>query len=97
MINQSNRPLIIFPQGTRVSPEDRSKFKKGVGRIYENLNINCQPIAHNSGLVWPKHGKLKSNSIITISILKPIPSGLNKEKFLDELQNVIYSEMDRIN
>ena len=96
-INQSKRPIIIFPQGTRLPPEDRSKFKKGVGRIYENLNINCQPIAHNSGLVWPKNGKLKSNGIITISILKPIPSGLNKEKFLDELQNAIYSEMDRIN
>ena len=32
-------------------------FKKGVGRIYEELKISCQPIAINSGYVWPKKGK----------------------------------------
>ena len=39
LINTSNRPLIIFPQGTRLPPEDRSPFKKGSGRIYEELKI----------------------------------------------------------
>ena len=41
----SNRPIIIFPQGTRVLPDDRTPFKKGVGRIYNELKIKCQPIA----------------------------------------------------
>ena len=39
LVNTSNRPLIVFPQGTRLLPEDRSSFKKGVSRIYEELNI----------------------------------------------------------
>ena len=56
-------------------------LKKESGRIYEELGINCQPVAINSGNVWPKNGKLKSNQKITVSILKEIESGM-KEKYL---------------
>ena len=97
LINTSNRPLIIFPQGTRLLPNDRTPFKKGVGRIYEKLEITCQPIAINSGYVWPKRGLKKSCSNLTISILKPIEAGLNKELFLKKLENDIYSELDILN
>ena len=97
MIASSNRPLIIFPQGTRVLPDERPPFKKGASRIYEELNVACQPVAINSGYVWPKKGEKKSNKTITISILKPIPSGLTKENFIQILEKNIYSELDLIN
>ena len=96
-INSSNRPLIIFPQGTRLSPEDRTPFKKGSSRIYEELKISCQPLAINSGNTWPKKGSKNINTILTISILKPIEPGLKKEIFLKELENTIYSELDFLN
>ena len=94
IINSSNRPLIIFPQGTRVSPNDRLPFKKGASRIYEELNISCQPIAINSGKVWPKTGYKNSNKIITVSILKKIPAGISKYEFLKILEKNIFSELD---
>ena len=93
----SNRPLIIFPQGTRLTSEDRAPFRKGAGRIYDELKIKCQPVAINSGNVWPKKGKLKPNKNLTISILKPIESGLNKDIFLQNLQDNIYFELDSLN
>ena len=93
-VNLSDRPLIIFPQGTRLPPEDRVPFKKGASRIYEELKIACQPIAINSGNTWPKKGLLKINTILTISILKSIEPGLEKGIFLKELENIIYSELD---
>jgi len=96
-INSSERPLIIFPQGTRLPPDDRTSFKKGSGRIYKELKIPCQPIAINSGNTWPKKGSKKNNTILTVSILKPIESGLEKEIFLKKLENVIYSELDILN
>ena len=96
-INSSDRPLIIFPQGTRLPPEDRTPFKKGSSRIYDELKISCQPIAINSGNTWPKKGSKKTNTILTISILKPIEPGLDKEIFLKELENTIYSELDVLN
>tara|TARA_B110000003_G_scaffold257769_1_gene276356 strand:- start:3100 stop:3765 length:666 start_codon:yes stop_codon:yes gene_type:complete len=97
LINKSDRPLIIFPQGTRLDPEDRQQFKKGAARIYDQLKIKCQPIAINSGYVWPKKGLLKSNLKLTISILKPIDAGLDKENFLRILQEKVYSELDTLN
>ena len=93
-INSSSRPLIIFPQGTRLPAEYRTPFKKGSSRIYEELKISCQPIAINSGNTWPKNGSKKTNTILTISILKPIEPGLEKKIFLEKLENVIYSELD---
>jgi len=96
IVQNSNRPLIIFPQGTRVLPNDRPPFKKGASRIYEELKIACQPVAINSGYVWPKKGLKNSHKTITISILKPIESGLEKEKFIKILENNIYSELDLI-
>ena len=93
-INSSDRPLIIFPQGTRLTPEDRTPFKKGSSRIYEELKISCQPIAINSGYTWPKNGSNQVNTTLTISILKPIEPGLEKQIFLKKLEDVIYSELD---
>ena len=96
-ISNSNRPIIIFPQGTRVPPNERPPFKKGASRIYEELNIICQPLAINSGYVWPKRGLKSSHKTITISILKPIEAGLPKEEFIKILENSIYSELNLLN
>ena len=97
VVKSSDRPLIIFPQGTRVLPYERPPFKKGVSRIYEKLNIACQPIAINSGHVWPKLGKKGYNKIITVSIMPKINKNLEKGEFLKTLENRIYSELDLIN
>ena len=93
----SNRPIIIFPQATRLEPNDRSDFKKGASRIYEMLKLKCQPVAINSGSVWPKMGLLKANKTITISILQPIDPKLEPKEFLKLLQTNIYKELDNLN
>ena len=96
-LTDSKRPLIIFPQGTRVKPEERPPFKKGVARIYEELKISCQPVAINSGYVWPKRGSKTPNKQITISILPSIDYQMEKNEFVNNLEKKIYSELNRIN
>ena len=96
-INNSNRPIIIFPQATRVLPNERPPFKKGSAKIYDELKIFCQPVAINSGFVWPKHGTKTSNRTITISILAKINPGLEKFEFLKIVENKIYAELDLLN
>ena len=96
IVKNENRPLLIFPQGTRVKIEERVPFKKGAGRIYEALNISCIPIALNSGKVWPKKGIIKRPGKITISLLEPIKPGLDKNVFIKDLENKIYTEISKI-
>ena len=96
IINNEDRPLLIFPQGTRVKIDDKVPFKKGVGRIYEALNISCVPVALNSGKVWPKRGIVKYPGKITVSFLEPIKPGLNRDEFIKNLEMKIYDEIKNI-
>ena len=96
IIKNKKRPLLIFPQGTRVKADDRVPFKKGVGRIYEALNICCVPVALNSGNIWPKSGIIKYPGKITVSFLKPIEPGLNRDEFIRNLEMKIYDEIKNI-
>ena len=96
IIKNEKRPLLIFPQGTRVGVDDKVPFKKGVGRIYQALNISCVPIALNSGKVWPKHGIIKHPGKITVSFLKPIEPGLSRDDFIKNLETKIYDEIKNI-
>tara|TARA_B110000967_G_scaffold112635_1_gene115250 strand:+ start:906 stop:1613 length:708 start_codon:yes stop_codon:yes gene_type:complete len=94
-IKKFNRPLLIFPQGTRVRFDDRSPFKKGVGRIYDTLNLPCIPVALNSGKIWPKNSFMKYPGNIHISFLEPIEPGLEKNIFLKILEEKIYFETEK--
>ena len=97
VLNDKRNTLIIFPQCTRKDYKDRSKFKKGFARIYNDFQINCLPIAINSGKTWPKSSLLKSKQNITVSILKSFEPGKDVEKFSTEVENSIYEELDLIN
>jgi 1-acyl-sn-glycerol-3-phosphate acyltransferase len=96
-IEISKRPLLIFPQGTRVKYGERIAFKKGAGRIYEALNLPCVPVALNTGKVWPKNSFLKYNHDIVISFLEPIEPGKDKNNFISDLEEKIYSSIDGLN
>ena len=96
-VQNSNRPILIFPQATRVLPDDKIPFKKGIGRIYKELSIKCLPVAINSGRVWGKNNILKSNKSITISILNPINPGIDPNNFINTIEKKIYDELDKIN
>ena len=94
-IETSKRPLLIFPQGTRVTLDEQPPFKKGVGRIYKALNLPCVPVALNTGKVWPKNSFLKYPGDIHISFLEPIMSGKNNEEFVKDIENKIYTEIKK--
>ncbi len=96
IVSEENRPLLIFPQGTRVKFKEKIPFKKGVGRIYEALNVSCLPVALNSGKVWPKEGIIKHSGNITISFLNPIKPGQSKDEFVRNLEMQIYEEIENI-
>jgi len=96
-IHKHNRPLLIFPQGTRTKFNDRTPFKKGVGRIYDSLKMSCIPVALNSGKIWPKNSFMKYAGDIHISFLSPLMPGTNKDEFIKILEQKIYLEIEKFN
>tara|TARA_A100001015_G_C14586333_1_gene554879 strand:+ start:380 stop:634 length:255 start_codon:yes stop_codon:yes gene_type:complete len=54
--------IIIFPEGTRVDPDDRSKIHaSGIFILYKYLNIPILVIKHNSGKLWRNKKFMKIN------------------------------------
>jgi 1-acyl-sn-glycerol-3-phosphate acyltransferase len=94
-IYKNNRPLLIFPQGTRVKFTEIVPFKKGVGRIYDSLGLHCIPVALNSGKIWPKNNFLKYPGNIHVTFLEPIEPGIEKNVFVKLLEEKIYSEIKK--
>jgi 1-acyl-sn-glycerol-3-phosphate acyltransferase len=94
-ISKTKRPILIFPQGTRVKYNEKVPFKKGVGRIYQSINLPCIPIALNSGKIWPRNSFMKFKGNIHISFLEPIMPGMEKSEFVRQLENKIYSEIEK--
>ncbi|MDC0628132.1 1-acyl-sn-glycerol-3-phosphate acyltransferase [Pelagibacteraceae bacterium] len=94
-IEKQKRPLLIFPQGTRVRFDEQPPFKKGVGKIYNSLNLPCVPVALNTGKIWPKNSFMKYSGDIHISFLEPIMPGKDKNDFIKEIEDAIYSEIKK--
>jgi len=94
-LEENKRPLLIFPQGTRVKLDEQPPFKKGVGRIYKALNLPCIPVALNTGQVWPKNSFMKFSGDIHISFLDPIMPGKDNDEFTKEIENKIYTEIKK--
>tara|TARA_Y100000590_G_scaffold463233_1_gene629485 strand:+ start:3501 stop:4124 length:624 start_codon:yes stop_codon:yes gene_type:complete len=85
----NNRPILIFPEGTRQDIDSNGKYKRGVLYLYKNLGIPCVPVALNSGKYWPKNTIKKNPGKISIEFLNPIEPGLNDQDFMKKLQTSI--------
>lgn len=81
--------LIIFPEGTRVKPEENKPYNPGVALLYEQCQAPIIPVALNTGYCWPKNQMKKIPGTVTIEFLPPMPEGLHRRAFLTELQERI--------
>ena len=86
---EDNRPIFIFPEGTRGVPGQSGRYRRGIFALYEALNVPVLPIALNSGCFWQRRGFLKTKGHIVIEYLPPIMPGLNEKDFMEKLQTVI--------
>ncbi len=51
--------LIIFPEGTRVAPGQHVPLKRGLLFLATHLKLPISPVGVDTGLYWPKRGKIK--------------------------------------
>lgn len=92
----AGRLLVIFPEGTRVPPDDYKPLQPGVAGLYRQLNVPVVPVALDSGLVWPKSGFVGTDCRIVMEYLDPIPPGLPKKVFMQRLQTALDQATDRL-
>jgi len=83
------RPIVIFPEGTRVAPEQHRPYHPGVAALYGQLQVPVVPEALNSGLFWRRNSFWKRPGTITLEFLPPIEPGLQRRDFLTRLETAI--------
>ena len=85
----AGRPIVIFPEGTRVAPDQHRPYQPGVAALYSQLGVPVVPVALNSGLFWRRRSFWKRPGTITLEFLPPIAPGLPRKVFLDRLEQAI--------
>ncbi|WP_448586106.1 lysophospholipid acyltransferase family protein [Thermaurantiacus sp.] len=71
----AGRPIIIFPEGTRVPVGAAPPLKAGLSALYGLLDLPVVPVAVASGHVWPR-GFLKRPGEVVVAFLPEVPPGL---------------------
>lgn len=91
------RPIVIFPQGTRVAPRTTSidkPYKIGIVRMQEATDLPIIPLALNTGYFWPRSGWLKRPGKVVFEFLPPIN---RQENAADTLRQIEQQLEDRSN
>jgi 1-acyl-sn-glycerol-3-phosphate acyltransferase len=89
--------VVIFPEGTRMAPGTRGKYKVGGAWLATHAGALAVPVAHNAGEYWGRNAFLKHPGMITVSIGKPIDSvGLKADELNARAEAWIEGEMARI-
>ena len=86
---ETGRPLLIFPQGTRVLPRTEAPYQIGVYALYSATGLPVVPVALNSGSFWPRKGIWKYPGCITLEFLPEIAPGLPRAAFMATLEEQI--------
>jgi 1-acyl-sn-glycerol-3-phosphate acyltransferase len=86
------RPVLIFPEGTRVLPGEQPPLQPGFAGLYRRLNLPVVPVALDSGIVWPRRSFIKRPGVITVRFGAPVPPGLPRA----ELELQVHAEINAL-
>lgn len=89
--------IVIFPEGTRIPPGQRGKYRIGGAWLATHTNTLVVPVAHNAGELWGRNSFIKYPGTITVSIGEPIdPTGMEPGELNAQVEAWIEFEMLRI-
>jgi 1-acyl-sn-glycerol-3-phosphate acyltransferase len=89
---ESGRPIILFPEGTRVPHGERPELRAGLAGLYKILGLPVIPVALDSGKVWPR-GLVKYPGVVTMQVDAEIPPGLPRE----EIEARVHAAINALN
>jgi len=89
--------VIIFPEGTRVAPGQKKRYKAGGAYLATHVGCKVVPIAHDAGELWPRQAFLKKPGTVTISIGPAFDAtGMSETEVNRKAEAWIEDEMHRI-
>ena len=88
----SGRPVLIFPEGTRVPYGEAPPLQAGFAGLYRALALPVVPVAHDVGLLWHK-GFLKKSGTAHFKVGDVIPAGLKR----GEIEERVYQAINALN
>ena len=74
----AGRPLVLFPEGTRVPHGTRPPLKSGFAALYKMLGVPVVPVAVDSGPLY--HRTWKKRGVITYHFGEPVAAGLDRHE-----------------
>lgn len=94
---ESGSWVVIFPEGTRVAPGKRGRYRLGGAILAERTGYPVLPIAHNAGEYWPRNSFLKRAGVIQVVIGNPIDShGRDAKDIIQEVEDWIEGTLSQI-
>jgi len=89
--------VIIFPEGTRVTPGQPRKYGVSGALLAIETGRLVVPVSHNAGMFWPRRGFLKKPGTVRVMIGRPIdPDGLDARALNDAARDAIEGGLARI-
>jgi 1-acyl-sn-glycerol-3-phosphate acyltransferase len=89
--------VIIFPEGTRVPPGQKGRYRIGGAILAEHSGCPVLPVAHNAGEYWPRHSFIKQPGTIQVRIGRLItPGDRSAQEIMNEAETWIESTMSEI-
>lgn len=89
-VHAQGRPILIYPEGELMRVGSRERYRTGVWHIYDAIGQPAHPVALSTGLVWPQRKWWKrSNATCVVEFMDPIPLGLDKNAFMQEVESRI--------
>jgi 1-acyl-sn-glycerol-3-phosphate acyltransferase len=93
----TGRWVVIFPEGTRIAPGQKGRYRQGGAVLAEQTGYPIVPVAHNAGVYWPRHAFLKHPGTIHMKIGKVIdPQGKTAQQIIQEVEDRIETMMASI-
>jgi 1-acyl-sn-glycerol-3-phosphate acyltransferase len=89
----AGRPVIIFPEGTRIPHGTRAPLRPGVAGLYKALGLPIVPVAMDSGRVWGFKSLWKRPGTVTFRVGETIPPGLDR----DEVERRVLEAINALN
>ena len=89
--------VVVFPEGTRVAPGVRRRFKRGGARLAVHTRRPVVPVAHSAGDCWPRNSFCKYPGTIVVVIGEPIETvGRSPVEVSRIAEQWIHDTLDRI-